>query len=111
MPIINNFLIAPMNHLAGVMLEINCSINGMFSMGNIIPDKIRVGIMKTKPEISKAASCVLTIVETKSPKEMDTVVYKRLRKTIQNKDPFIGTPITKCPITKTVIKLMQERIK
>ena len=44
------------NHFAGITLEIHCNIQGIFSIGNIKPERIIVGSNKPITEIINATN-------------------------------------------------------
>ena len=77
---------------AGTIFDTNLKKTGRFSIGNNIPDSIRIGIIITIAETRSATICVLAIVETSSPNDRDNTRYKIDNAKIPATPPSIGIP-------------------
>ena len=63
-------------HLAGIMSEIQRKTTGIFSMGNISPEKTKTGIISPIPETSNDDICLSTKVEISNPNDKATTINK-----------------------------------
>ena len=90
-PSIISFFTVIIYHFAGMMCDIHCSMGGILSIGNIIPESNLVGIINIIPEASIAATCVFVKVEISNPRDNDTKMKRRDTIISQNRLPAIGT--------------------
>ena len=102
---------AEIYHRAGTIFESNCNGNGIFSIGNIMPESIMTGIMNAIPEINMAACWELVIVETNKPTDNDKNMYSNDTTIKLIKLPTMGTFNTKTDNRMVVVKLTHERTK
>lgn len=84
-----------MNHLAGMMLLMVRSGNGMLEIGKMNPDKMITGSIKPMSEMSMAVCCELETVEIKIPSDNAHTINKILSKASRKMLPLIGIPKTK----------------
>ena len=81
------------------------------SIGNIIPESIITGNMKATAETISAVSCVLTMVETRSPIERDSITYSNETQITFNKLLEKGIPKTVYEMASMIPRMIQERRK
>lgn len=96
---------------AGIIDEMPCKITGILSVGNIIPERIIVGVISPIPEINIAATCDLTKLEINNPKSSATKINKSETATIMVKLPAMGTFKTNTESVNIVAKLPIEITK
>ncbi len=88
---------------AGIMLLNICNNSGMFSMGNINPDRIIVGSINAIIDINIATIWLFAMVEIKIPRH-NAISIKRMVSSISKiKLPVMGTPKINRP-TRTITK-------
>lgn len=73
-PFIIMALVILINHVAGTILDTHCKATGIFSRGNMSPDRITVGNIKPIREIIIAICCVFEIVDIIKPKPKDAKI-------------------------------------
>lgn len=102
-------LIMMMNHLAGMMLLMICSGNGILEMGNINPDNIITGSINPAKENIMAVCCDWAMVEIKIPSDSAVMMNKILSNANKSKLPSIGILKTKTPRSKMIVALIIDR--
>ena len=89
-PCIISLRMASIYHLAGTIADTGCSTAGMFSMGNIMPESITMGMSITAADTSNATTWVLATVDTSSPSDSDSTRYTSDTIIIEAKLPVRG---------------------
>ena len=75
------------NHLAGIILLITCSGNGILEIGKINPDSKITGSINPIKEIIIADCCVSEIVEINMPNAKALIIKSTVSNASKNKLP------------------------
>ncbi|MNT37175.1 hypothetical protein D3C72_1732980 [compost metagenome] len=102
-------LMMMINHLAGTILLIICSGNGILEMGKMNPERMITGSINPINESIIAVCCELEIVEMSIPNESAEMMKRILSKANKSKLPSIGILKTKTPKSKMTVAFMMER--
>jgi len=102
-------LMMMMNHLAGMILLITCSGNGMLEMGKINPESKITGNINPNNEIIMAVCCELDKVEIKIPNANAQTINKTLSMANKNRLPSIGILNTKKPKSRITVALITDK--
>ena len=106
-----NFRIASTYHLAGITQDSHWRGCGILSIGNIIPDSIMTGSMNPTADTIRAVSWLLTSVDTNSPIDSESTIYRSETNTTLNMLADTGSPSIVYEISSIISRIMHDNIK
>lgn len=102
-------LVMIMNHLAGIMLLMIWSGNGILDMGKMKPDRMMTGSINPAKENIMAVCWDWAMVEIRIPSDNAVMMNKMLSSAKRNRLPSMGILNTKTPKSKMIVALIMDR--